>query len=159
MSENIQYLKQSLKDHGFSHTKVREIVFAALDQDEPQSMTQLIARVTPTVDRASAYRTISLFEELGIVQRLQIGWKYKLELSDEFQTHHHHIACIKCGKLVAFHEENEIEDVIRTIAHREGFTLVSHQLELQGICKNCLQKHETPTVLSGSSGSLTLPTH
>ncbi len=157
MSENVQLLKQALKTRGYSVTKVREVVFSALDQEDPQTMSQLIGRVTPTIDRASAYRTISLFEELGIVQRLQIGWKYKLELSDEFHAHHHHISCITCGAIVAFHEEDKVETVITAISHQQGFRLVNHQLELQGICETCQKKHETPTVLAGSNGSLTLP--
>ena len=157
MSENTQLLKQTLKQQGYSVTKVREVVFAALDHEEPQTMTQLIRRVIPTIDRASAYRTITLFEELGIVQRLQIGWKYKLELSDEFHAHHHHISCIKCGSIVSFHEEEKVEATIAGIAKGQGFRLVNHQLELQGICENCQKKHETPTVLAGSNGSLTLP--
>jgi Fur family ferric uptake transcriptional regulator len=91
------------------------------------------------------------------VQRLQIGWKYKLELSDEFHAHHHHISCITCGATIALHEEAEVESTIAKIADKQGFRLVNHQLELQGICESCQKKHETPTVLPGSSGSLTLP--
>jgi len=157
MSENIQLLKRALRQHGYSVTKVREVVFAALDNEEPQTMTQLIQRVIPTIDRASAYRTITLFEELGIVQRLKIGWKYKLELSDEFHAHHHHISCIKCGSIVSFHEPGNVESTIADIASSQGFQLITHQLELQGICEVCQKKHETPTVLAGSNGSLTLP--
>lgn len=140
MSENNDLFRQVLKKRGYSATKVRSIVFAALEHQEPQTMAEVIARVTPTIDRASAYRTISLFEELGIVHRIQIGWKYKIELSDEFHAHHHHISCVKCGRVEVIKEDPGIESVIESIAGSKDFALVSHQLELQGICPKCAKK-------------------
>lgn len=140
MSDNSELFRQSLRRHGYSNTKVRSIVFAALEHQEPQTMADIIKRVTPLIDRASAYRTMSLFEELGIVHRIQIGWKYKLELSDEFHAHHHHISCVKCGQIEVIHEDAVIEQTIDTIAQRSGYQLISHQLELQGLCQNCRLK-------------------
>lgn len=156
MSERLPLLRQVLRARGHSVTKSRELIFITLDTSGPLTLADLTKRVTPHTDRASVYRTISLFEQLGIVHRVQIGWKYKLELSDEFQAHHHHISCLRCGQMVSIKEHTEIEAVISHQSKELGFELVSHQLELQGICQNC-QKHETPTVLSGSNGSLTLP--
>lgn len=36
------------------------------------------------LDRASLYRIITVFERIGIVRRINIGWKYKIELSVGF---------------------------------------------------------------------------
>lgn len=137
MSESKALLNQTLKDGDFSVTKVREVVFTALEDQEPMTMQELVKRIGSVVDRASIYRTISLFERLGVVQRLQNGWKYTLELSDEFHEHHHHIRCLKCGRLVSFSETPSLEATFDKIAAQEDFKLVNHQLELQGICKKC----------------------
>jgi Fe2+ or Zn2+ uptake regulation protein len=137
MKDRAQLLENTLKKHGYSVTRVRRLVFTALDKQAPQTMSELISRLTPGIDRASAYRTVSLFENIGIVQRLQIGWKYKLELSDEFTDHHHHISCVKCGQLQSFHENEEFVRILEQSAKRSGYTLVHHQVDLQGICKKC----------------------
>lgn len=91
----------------------------------------------PTVDRASIYRTVALFEKLGIVQRLQIGWKYKLELTDSFIHHHHHLSCSQCGKIVALPENADLEAALLALATSRGFSAQDHQLEIRGLCGDC----------------------
>lgn len=88
------------------------------------------------LDRASLYRIITVFEELGIVQRINIGWKYKIELSDKFAEHHHHLTCLKCHKVIPINE-HELESFISNLAGSHEFKPVEHQIELQGYCKDC----------------------
>mgnify|MGYP001947059908 CR=1 FL=1 len=137
MTTNRDLLKQRLKSSGYSITSTRLHVFTALEKSEPLSMEQLVKQVSSHVNRASVYRTIDLFEKLGIVQRLQIGWKYKLELSNEFQEHHHHIICTRCGKINTFREPGNLDYMLSKIAEAENFVLQHHQLELRGLCKSC----------------------
>ena len=88
----------SLRDAGYSVTAARKAVFTALMSEEPLSMHQLIAKTAPAINRSSVYRTSALFEQLGVVVRLQTGWKYRLELSEAYSTHHHHVTCTQCGE-------------------------------------------------------------
>lgn len=129
-------LRQHLQQAGQSLTKPRLAVFTALQGREPQTMRQLIA-TCPGIDRASVYRTVTLFESLGIIQRLQIGWKYKLELSDTFSRHHHHMTCLSCGQVISFDESPELETQLRWAAASNHFKIQSHQLEIQGLCARC----------------------
>ncbi|HSX46045.1 MAG TPA: Fur family transcriptional regulator [Candidatus Saccharimonadia bacterium] len=129
-------LKYTLKRHGQSMTGQRRILFEALQGQEPQSMAELV-RACPGIDRASVYRNVSLFEKLGIIQRLQIGWKYKLELSDRFQRHHHHMTCTNCGRTIALAEDSKLETQLRLLAAHNRFKMKSHQLEIQGLCETC----------------------
>ena len=135
-------LRRYLQSHKQSLTGPRQAVFAALDGKEPQTMQQLIA-ACPGTDRASVYRTVSLFEKLGIVQRLQIGWKYKLELTDTFSRHHHHMTCLQCGRVISFDENKTLEQELRNICRDSGFIIKNHQLEVQGLCGHCAnnEKH------------------
>lgn len=137
MSEPIDQFVTLLKNHGYSVTKVRLLVFAALQDQEPQTMQQIVHVCKPKIDRASVYRTITLFEQLGIVQRLQIGWKYKLELSDSFHHHHHHLTCRRCGAVIPLHEDSALEERLAELSRQYAFTMQGHQLEIQGICQNC----------------------
>jgi Fur family ferric uptake transcriptional regulator len=130
-------LQKLLKDNGYSMTVPRKVVCELLWKQEPLSMRDLTARSHGKLDRASLYRTLGLFERLGLVQRIYIGWKYKIELSDVFTHHHHHISCLGCGKIVAITEEAEIERLIKVVAQRHGFTPQSHQLEVTGYCAAC----------------------
>lgn len=130
-------LKHTLQDEGYSMTKTRRQVFSALADSDALSMDQLARKLQHKMDRSSIYRTIELFEKLGIVNRLQIGWKYKLELSEAFAGHHHHATCLNCNKVIAFEENPELENDIHDLAENLGFKLTSHTLELRGLCPEC----------------------
>ena len=133
-------LHKILKDNNYSTTKARRVVCELLWRREPQSMHDLQVLAQGKLDRASLYRTIALYEQLGIVQRIYIGWKYKAELSDIFSHHHHHISCLACGKIVAITNEDHIEHLIAGIAQSHGFVAQKHQLEIRGYCASCNQQ-------------------
>lgn len=130
-------LKALLKKNGSSLTKTRKLVFDLLLNQEPQSMQVVVKRAEGKVDRATIYRTIELFERLGIVHRLNIGWKYKVELSDVFQGHHHHFYCTNCSKTYSLPANSMLETMIDSMAVKDGFAPRGHQLEVYGLCQNC----------------------
>ena len=126
-----------LKKAGYSATKPRLAVFFALQDREPQTMHDIVARLSQKVDRATVYRSVTLLEKLSIAQRLNIGWKYKIELAGDFHDHHHHLTCTNCGKLLPIPENQKIENYIAQLAAGQGFTISAHQLEIQGVCQDC----------------------
>ncbi len=136
MSKQTESLSSFLKEKGYSATKPRLDVFKTLSGHEPLSMAEIINKASK-VDRASVYRTIGLFEELKIVRRLNLGWKYKIELSDKFSHHHHHLTCSKCGKIIPITEDIKLETHIRMLAAREHFKPEDHELEIHGLCRTC----------------------
>lgn len=132
----LEQLRKTLKKHGRSLTHPREAVFMALQNQEALSINELVA-ACPAIDRVSIYRSINLFEDLAIVQRLQLGWKYKLELTGDFREHHHHLVCLNCGRVIHFDEDKVLEARFKRIAQANNFALQDHQLEIQGLCANC----------------------
>lgn len=136
MSSPQETFQKILKEQGSSMTAARRAVFEALLGQEPLSMHELVKRLQ-AVDRASVYRTIDLFERLGIVQRLNTGWKYKIELTDKFCDHHHHLTCTDCGRTVAINTQS-LEQFIEQAAAEYGFRPTAHQIEIQGVCGDCV---------------------
>lgn len=135
-----QLLKKILRDNGYSLTSPRRKIIDVLWDKEPQSTNELIVSLAGDIDRASLYRNLALFEKLGLIVRVYIGWKYKIELSDIFSNHHHHISCLKCGKIKAIHEEDEIEQLIHSLSDKYQISADRHQLEIQGVCAECRAK-------------------
>lgn len=141
MSQHQKMLLQDiLKEQGYSCTKTRYAVFNLLVHPEPQSMAELLKKAGKSLDRVTIYRTIDLFEKLGIVQKIYIGWKYKLELSDQFMPHHHHLTCLGCGLIIDIEDETHIDEFIGQVASRYGFTPKSHQFEVSGYCTECARQ-------------------
>lgn len=130
-------LEKILQDNQAKITLPRRLVFRLLLKHGPQSLAELVRSSSKKIDRVSVYRTADLFEKLGIVRRVTIGWKYKLELSDIFLDHHHHITCLGCHKIMAVHEDASLAQAIDQLASGTGFVVTTHHLELQGYCHVC----------------------
>lgn len=142
MADKVPSLSTVLKSHQCSVTKVRSLVFEALAHSEPLGIKELYNKLDHLMDRASIYRTLDLFEKIGIVKRLQIGWKHKFELSDIFLDHHHHVTCMQCGSIYKFEENSIIEKQLNVISRKMDFSLTEHSLELRGICVVCKRANE-----------------
>lgn len=136
MTSQKELLTEVLREHGSSNTQQRQQLFELLVGQEPLSMHDLAVKAAPYMDRASVYRIVTLFESIGVIQRVNIGWKYKLELSDIFEEHHHHATCLKCKRIIPINE-TELETFIMSVASAHHFTPTQHQVEIQGYCEAC----------------------
>lgn len=135
MDSYLEKYSSILKLHNFSLTSPRRVVFEALYSYGLQSMNQLVSRCG-SVNRASVYRSVVMLEQLDIIIRVPQGFKYKIELSDIFLPHHHHITCSICGRHSDI-EQTRLEQLLSEIANGEGYSLTSHKVELLGICPIC----------------------
>jgi Fur family ferric uptake transcriptional regulator len=136
-------LNNALRAKGYSATKSRQIVFSALLREGALSIRTLVHITEGSLDRASVYRTVRLFEELGFIRRITIGWKYKIELSDIFTHHHHHITCDSCGLVTDLEDDARLEHALGAMTRTIGFSNLHHEVEIRGICQAC-QKNGAP---------------
>jgi Fur family ferric uptake transcriptional regulator len=140
-----QLFIQVLKNHGHSLTKQRRDLFVLLRDEHHMTLASLIERAKMKMDQASVYRALAIFEQLGIVQRINIGgWKYKLELSDKFEAHHHHLTCLQCHKIIGIYGD-EVESLVQRVSAMHNFRSVEHQLDIQGYCEECAAAHARGT--------------
>lgn len=133
-------LKLHLKKAGHSMTSSRQEVFDLLAKGSPLTMHALWKKLENSTNRSSIYRTIALFETLGIVQRINHGWKYTLELTDRFVPHHHHFTCTRCHDVISFDEPEHLDEMLNSIAKMNSFEIRSHTLETEGLCSECRVK-------------------
>lgn len=127
--------KQTLKQAGSSATKSRVVIFSSLQQG-PITIAKLLRTVRNQTDRATVYRTIELFEKLGIVNRIWYGAEPLVELSEIFTPHHHHALCQNCGQAIDL-TSSELEAVLAAMAKKQRFLALSHSVELSGYCSDC----------------------
>ena len=134
--DQLERCKRLLAQQGYSITRPRLAVFEVLlAAEDPLAITD-IARELIDIDRVSVYRTIDLFEKVGIVQKVWSGFKSKIELSETFSPHHHHFTCTKCGNTIGLHSE-KLEADLAALESQHGFKLLQHSIELSGYCANC----------------------
>lgn len=129
----LEQLSEAGYRRGGSRTRVVELLG---EQDCAITPLQLDDRLQG-VGRATVYRAIEQLEELGLVQRIDLGGdSTAYEKVDPRGHHHHHLVCNTCGRVIPF-EDEDLETAIHSISDRDGFRIQSHEITLRGLCADC----------------------
>jgi Fur family ferric uptake transcriptional regulator len=101
----------------------------------PQELYQGLLKKEKRIGLTSIYRSLNLFESLGIVFKIINGSSFKYKLC-ELEDHHHHIVCKTCGHVV---ELNfcDISDWSKKVMESTGYEVTDHQLNFYGFCRAC----------------------
>ncbi len=127
----------ALSEAGFRSGGGRRKVVDLLGTQDCAITALDIDRRLPDVGRATVYRSLEQLEEIGLVQRVDLGGDAAgYECVDPSGHHHHHIVCEQCGRVVAF-EDDQLERAIVALAKRPDFKVSSHEVTLRGECANC----------------------
>jgi len=121
-------------ERGVKMTGQRRVIARVLsDAGDHPDVEELYRRATQLdqhISIATVYRTVRLFEEKGILERRDFGGgRARYEPSEE--GHHYHLIDVDTGKVIEF-QDSEHEELMRVIATRLGFDLISLRLELFG---------------------------
>lgn len=93
-----------------------------------------------TVSRATIYRTLPLLTESGLVREMDFGQDHMFyDPNYAEHPHHNHIICEDCQKIVEF-DSAQIEKVEDEMAHKLGFSVKTHRLQITGSCDQ-LKRH------------------
>ena len=108
---------------------ILEVIEAAEDHPDVDEMYRRAVEKDRSISIATVYRTIKLFEEAGIIEKLDIGdGRSRYEEAGE---HHEHLIDVESGEIIEFQNE-ELEEMKRQVAFNMGYELVDHRLELFG---------------------------
>ncbi len=122
---------------GLRMTEQRRIIARVLEaSDDHPDVEELYARasdVDPKISIATVYRTVKLFDEAGILERLEFG-DGRARYEDAEREHHDHLINLQTGEVIEFVDQ-EIEELQERIAAKLGFDLRGHKLELYGVPK------------------------
>jgi Fur family ferric uptake transcriptional regulator len=101
----------------------------------PQELYRCLIQKHRRVGLTSIYRSLDLFESLGMVFKIINGSNVKYKLC-ESEDHHHHIVCKTCGQVV---ELNfcDISKWSKMVTESTGYQVTDHQLNFYGFCKTC----------------------
>jgi len=126
---------QRCAQNGLRMTEQRRIVAQVLEdsQDHPD-VEELYARalkLDPRISIATVYRSVKLFEESGILEKLEFG-DGRARYEDAERDHHDHLIDMNSGEVIEFIDP-DIEALQEKIAERLGYRLKGHRLELYGV--------------------------
>jgi Fur family ferric uptake transcriptional regulator len=135
--------KTLVSEEGLKSTRQRaEILDIFLNSTGHKSLAEIHARVAkmdPKIGYTTVYRTLKLLTRLGLAaERKFADGETRYEPTHE-GTHHDHLICLGCGKIVEF-EDDGLESLQDRIARGHGFKIFHHRMELYGYCGPCAHK-------------------
>ena len=125
-------------ERGMKMTEQRRVIAEVLsDSEDHPDVEKVYARsveIDPRISIATVYRTVRLFEEAGLLDRLDFG-DGRARYEQTSDDHHDHLIDVKSGEIIEFHDE-EVESLQLQVARRLGYKLVGHRMELFGVPLN-----------------------
>ncbi|QDO97225.1 transcriptional repressor [Ferrovibrio terrae] len=128
-------LEQLCEQLGMRMTDQRRVIARVLssssDHPDVEELHRRSVAVDPRISIATVYRTVRMFEENGILSRLDLG-DGRARYEEMPESHHDHLIDTRSGKIIEFNDP-ELEALQERIAARLGYKLVDHRLELFGV--------------------------
>ena len=137
--DNAQIIINRLKKDGFKSSEIRDhlINYLAICK-KPHAAYEILKILKvkkPSIHKTTIYRELYFLKDRGLVQELDFGdGKKRYEINPK---HHHHIICIKCGKVADIPFDNDLSKHEKRIEETMNFKVKSHSLEFFGTCKLC----------------------
>jgi Fur family transcriptional regulator, ferric uptake regulator len=126
-------LAAQLRSRGMRVTPQREQVLAAV-RTLGHATPDEISDTVPGVDVATVYRTLELFEQLGLVRHAHLGHGAPSYRPAEDQ--HSHVVCHECGRVVEA-DPAWVDVLEQRLRAEAGFALDRSHLTVFGTCQAC----------------------
>jgi Fe2+ or Zn2+ uptake regulation protein len=132
-------LVTALRERGQRVTSQRLVINRALREAgrhvTAEEVHASVSERLPGVSLPTVYATLELFEELGIVRRINAGGG--AVLYDPKSEPHHHLVCSRCGMVEDLEQDLDLSPALRA-AGRSGFTPSNAELVVSGLCASCV---------------------
>ena len=121
-----------------THQRLEILREIACAQDHPtvEAVCDRVRKRIPSISLDTVYRTLAMFGQHGVVQKLQIleePVRY-----DGKRTRQHHFICKACKAIVDF-EWPDFDGLRLPAAALRCGKVASRQAQVYGLCKECLQ--------------------
>ncbi len=142
MEHTLDVVRRKLYDKDYKLTPQRKIILEIFTKNPEKHLSAedvygIVKQTHPEIGMATIYRTLDLFAELKVLQKMDFGdGRARYEFYEADVHHHHHLICKKCGTVAEF-EDDLLETLETAIEKKSGFQIVDHQLKFYGYCKKC----------------------
>ena len=127
-----------LRERGLRMTPQRRAIVAEVMRTpghiSPTAIARRVQGDMPGVNASTVYRTLTLLEEVGVLQHSHLESGAEYHRSEEAE--HVHLTCSNCGTddALSIREADALQDLIRR--HR-GFRADLTHFAITGLCRNC----------------------
>jgi Fur family transcriptional regulator, ferric uptake regulator len=129
---------------GYRRGGVRRAILELLDEQScalsALEIEQALSARNRECSRASIYRVTEELEEVGFLQRVDVGQGIaRFEPARHGPGHHHHLVCDSCGRLQPFTDDG-LERAIARLSRRLELRVSEHEIVIRGECADCAEQ-------------------
>ncbi|MBN2483161.1 MAG: transcriptional repressor [Candidatus Omnitrophica bacterium] len=115
-------------------TAIYQELISALDHPSADVIYKRVRKKFPNISLDTVNRTVLSFAELGIVRVVEGYGKPKR--FDPNTENHHHFQCVKCHKIIDFHnKEYDQLEIPKHIGNK--LKVLNKKVVLEGFCAEC----------------------
>jgi Fur family peroxide stress response transcriptional regulator len=133
-----ELFNQRSRKHGLRVTPQRTLIYQELlkSKNHPTAddIYKRVVKKAPNISFDTVNRTLLTFAKVGLTNVVE-GYGQAKRYDPDLGVHHH-FRCLRCGRIIDFH--NKAYDglpVPEEIGRR--FTVLSHKVVLEGLCGKC----------------------
>ena len=134
-------IADKLRSEGYKVTPQRLAIYDTVHGSHDHPTAEMIYRGLrddyPAMSLATVYKTMEIFEKIGLVRILDTGddsKRYDWEVHD-----HPHIRCTMCNRVDDMHGVST-ESIVASVSDHTDYRVTGHQLSFEGICPDCARK-------------------
>ena len=145
--KKIDQLEKILKESKFRMTLPRKVIMELLSKTEEHLLAKdiylKISKKHPDIGLTTIYRTLDLLVGMGLINKFEFGeGQSRYELAWDFKEHHHHLVCLKCGKITDYNDfiDDEVKffnKIQKVLSKKYKFSIDNHEVYFYGKCNLC----------------------
>lgn len=145
MAEETFEYKLFLNQHSLKSTKQRNLLLKILNESKElltaENLHVKACQEDHTINLSTIYRILDLFAKKQIVKKLNFLENTTSVFELNRLVHQHHLICLGCKKVI-YIDHCPLENFEKQLASKTEFSMLSHQLELYGYCKECKKNRD-----------------
>ncbi len=135
-------LEKICHERGLKMTEQRRVISRVLseahDHPDVEQIYRRAAAIDPKISIATVYRTMRLFEDSNVIERLDFR-DGRARYEENRDEHHHHLIDVNSGEVIEF-KDDELERIKANIARDLGYDIIGDRLELYGVKRSADKK-------------------
>jgi Fur family peroxide stress response transcriptional regulator len=140
-SESTEIFYRRCEENDLKITPQRIAIYQELlkakDHPSADTMYKRLMKKFPNISLDTVNRTLLTFHKIGIASIVE-GYGQPKRFDPEISTHHH-FRCVRCNRIVDFHEE-DYDNLIVPHEIQKQFTVFKKRVILEGLCDQCKKK-------------------
>jgi len=141
--KSIEFLTTRCKEHNLRITPQRTAIYKALQNDRSHPSADIVYKIIkatfPNISFDTVNRTLLSFVDIGV---LKIAESYNRQKRfDPNLERHHHLSCIKCGKIIDF-ENKDFDELKIPNSIKNKYKVLGKRVVIECICDRCSSKRK-----------------